>query len=39
MYEAIDAILNRVDPEVMQWLEEGPKLTRVAVFPSDRPRT
>ena len=40
MYQAIDAILNRVGPEVMRWLEGGPKLTRrIAVPPSDRPRT
>ena len=40
MYQAIDAILNRVGPEVMRWLEEGPKPTRrIAVSPSDRPRT
>ena len=40
MYQAIDAILNRVGPEVMRWLEGGPKPTRrIAVSPSDRPRT
>ena len=40
MYQAIDAILNQVGPEVMQWLERGPKPTRrIAVSPSDRPRT
>ena len=40
MYQAIDAILNRVGPEVMRWLEGGPKPTRrVAVSPSDKPRT
>ena len=40
MYQAIDAILNRVGPEVMRWLEGGPKSTRrVAVSPSNRPRT
>ena len=40
MYQAIDAILNRVGPEVMRWLEGGPKSTRrIAVSPSDRPRT
>ena len=40
MYQAIDAILNRVGPEVMRWLEGGPKPTRrLAVSPSDRPRT
>ena len=38
MYHAIDAILNRVGPEVMRWLERGPKPTRrIAVSPSDRP--
>ena len=40
MYQAIDAILNRVGSEVMRWLEGGPKLTRrIAVSPSDRLRT
>ena len=40
MYQAIDAILNRVGPEVMRWLKGGPKPTRrIAVFLSDRPRT
>ena len=40
MYQAIDAILNRAGPEVMRWLEGGPKSTRrLAVSPSDRPRT
>ena len=40
MYQAIDTILNRVGPEVMRWLERGPKPTRrLAVSPSDRPRT
>ena len=40
MYQAIDAILNRIGPEVMRWLEGGPKPTRrIAVFPSDRPST
>ena len=40
MYQAIDAILNRVGPEVMRWLERGPKPTRrIMVSPSDRPRT
>ena len=40
MYQAIDAILNRVGPEVMRWLEGGPKPTRrLAVSPSERPRT
>ena len=40
MYQAIDTILNRVGPEVMRWLEGGPKPTRrVAISPSDKPRT
>ena len=40
MYQAIDAILNRVGPKVMRWLEGGPKSTRrIAISPSDRPRT
>ena len=40
MYHAIDAILNRVGPEVMRWLEGGSKPTRrVAVSPSDMPQT
>ena len=40
MYQAINAILNRVGPEVMRWLEGGPKPTRrFAVSPLDRPRT
>ena len=40
MYQAIDAILNRVGPEVMRWLERGPKPTRrIAVSPSDKPQT
>ena len=40
MYQAIDAILNRVGPEVMRWLEGGPKPTRrLVVSPSDRPQT
>ena len=40
MYQAIDAILNRVGPEVMRWLEGGPKPTRrLAISPSDRPQT
>ena len=40
MYQAIDAILNQVGPEVMRWLEGGPKpMRRIAVSPSDRPRT
>ena len=40
MYQAIDAILNRVGPEVMRWLEEGPKPTRrLTVSPSDKPQT
>ena len=40
MYQAIDAILNRVGLEVMRWLEGGPKPTRrIAVSPSNRPRT
>ena len=40
MYQAIDAILNRVGPEVMRWLEGGPKPTRrVAISPSDSPQT
>ena len=40
MYHAIDAILNRVGPEVMRWLEGDPKpMRRIAVSPSDRPRT
>ena len=40
MYQAIDAILNRVGSEVMRWLEGGPKPTRrLAISPSDRPRT
>ena len=40
MYQAIDAILNQVGPEVMRWLKGGPKPTRsIAVSPSDRPRT
>ena len=40
MYQAIDAILNGVNPKVMQWLEGGSKPTRrIAVSPSDRPRT
>ena len=40
MYQAIDAILNGVDPEVMRWLEGGPKPTRrIAVSALDRPRT
>ena len=40
MYQAINAILNQVGPKVMRWLEGGPKSTkRVAVSPSDRPRT
>ena len=39
MYQAINAILNRVGPEVMRWLEGGPKSTRrLAVSPLDRPR-
>ena len=38
MYQAIDAILNRVGPEVMRWLEGGPKpMRRIVVSPSDRP--
>ena len=38
MYQVIDAIINRVGPEVKQWLERGPKpRRRVAVSPSDRP--
>ena len=40
MYQAIDAILNRIGPEVMRWLEGGPKpVRRIAVSPLDRPRT
>ena len=40
MYQAIDAILNRVGPKVMRWLEGGPKPTkRIAVSPSNRPQT
>ena len=40
MYQAIDAILNRVGPEVMRWLEGGPKsMKRITVSSSDRPRT
>ena len=40
IYQAINAILNRVGPEVMRWLEGGPKPTRrIAVSPSDGPQT
>ena len=40
MYQAIDAIMNRVGPEVKRRLERGPKsMRRVAVSPSDRPQT
>ena len=40
IYQAINAIINRVDPKVKAWLEGGPKPTmRVAVSPSDKPRT
>ena len=40
IYQAIDAILNRVGPKVMQWLERSPKPTRrIVISPSDRPRT
>ena len=38
MSQAIDAILNRVGPEVMRWLEVGPKPTRrLAISPSTGP--
>ena len=40
MYQTIDAILNRIGPEVMRWLEGGSKPTRkIAVSLSNRPRT
>ena len=40
MYQAIDAILNRIGPEVMRSFEGGPKPTRrVAVSPLYRSRT
>ena len=38
MYQAIDAIINRVGLKVKRWLEGGFKsMRRVAVSPSDMP--
>ena len=38
LFATIDAIMNRVSPEVQKWLDGGPKSRRkVEVSPLDRP--